>query len=61
VLLSPGSAGPTFRHAAFRPIPAALSGRPTPEIDTMVSQSARIWNYWLGRNDNYAAGSLAVR
>ena len=28
---------------------------PLDEIDTSVSHSARIWNYWLGGKDNYAA------
>ncbi|MFD0689162.1 SAM-dependent methyltransferase [Actinomadura fibrosa] len=27
---------------------------PTPEIDTSVSHSARIWDYWLGGKENYA-------
>jgi SAM-dependent methyltransferase len=26
---------------------------PSPEIDTSVPHSARIWNYWLGGKDNY--------
>jgi O-methyltransferase involved in polyketide biosynthesis len=26
---------------------------PPPEIDTTVSHSARIWNYWLGGKDHY--------
>src|SRR6266700_3544172 len=26
-----------------------------PGLDTTVSHSARIWNYWLGGKDNYAA------
>ena len=26
---------------------------PSPEIDTTVPHSARIWNYWLGGKDNY--------
>jgi hypothetical protein len=26
---------------------------PLGEIDTTVSHSARIWNYWLGGKDNY--------
>jgi S-adenosyl methyltransferase len=26
---------------------------PTPLIDTAVSHSARVWNYWLGGKDNY--------
>ena len=28
--------------------------RPGPKLDTTVSHSARIWNYWLGGKDNYA-------
>jgi hypothetical protein len=31
-----------------RPEPAA-----SPEINTTVSHSARVWNYWLGGKDNY--------
>ncbi len=27
--------------------------KPSPVIDTNVSHSARVWNYWLGGNDNY--------
>jgi S-adenosyl methyltransferase len=27
-------------------------------IDTTVPHSARIWNYWLGGQDNYAIGRL---
>jgi S-adenosyl methyltransferase len=30
-----------------------------PELDTSVSHSARIWNYWLGGTDNYAADRQA--
>jgi hypothetical protein len=29
--------------------------QPDPGFDTSVSHSARIWNYWLGGKDNYAA------
>ena len=29
------------------------SGEPLDEIDVAVPHSARIWNYWLGGNDNY--------
>ena len=29
-------------------------GRPGGKLDTTVSHSARIWNYWLGGKDNYA-------
>jgi hypothetical protein len=31
----------------------ADSGAARPKIDTTVSHSARIWNYWLGGKDNY--------
>jgi S-adenosyl methyltransferase len=27
--------------------------QPSPEIDTTMSHSARIWDYWLGGKDNY--------
>jgi O-methyltransferase involved in polyketide biosynthesis len=33
--------------------------QPVPELDTTVSHSARIWNYWLGGKDNYAVDRLA--
>ncbi|MGH4015502.1 MAG: SAM-dependent methyltransferase [Pseudonocardiaceae bacterium] len=29
------------------------SREPPPDIDTSVSHSARVWNYWLGGKDNY--------
>ncbi|MGH4017828.1 MAG: SAM-dependent methyltransferase [Pseudonocardiaceae bacterium] len=29
------------------------SGEQPPDIDTSVSHSARVWNYWLGGKDNY--------
>jgi hypothetical protein len=32
---------------------APSSSGQLPEIDTSVSHSARIWNYWLGGKDNY--------
>jgi hypothetical protein len=31
--------------------PPALA--PSPQIDTSVSHSARVWDYWLGGKDNY--------
>ena len=31
----------------------ADSGAAPPKIDSTVSHSARIWNYWLGGKDNY--------
>jgi len=33
--------------------------KPAPELDTTVSHSARIWNYWLGGKDNYAVDRQA--
>jgi O-methyltransferase involved in polyketide biosynthesis len=32
----------------------AAAGRASPKLDTTVSHSARIWNYWLGGKDNFA-------
>jgi hypothetical protein len=31
------------------------AGSPEPKFDTSVPHSARVWNYWLGGKDNYAA------
>jgi S-adenosyl methyltransferase len=33
----------------------ASAGPATPKIDTTVPHSARVWNYWLGGKDNFAA------
>jgi hypothetical protein len=30
----------------------------SPELDTTVPHSARVWNYWLGGEDNYVADRL---
>ena len=47
---------------------SAAHGEPGPEIpdgtagtliDATVPHSARIWNYWLGGNDNYAVDRVA--
>jgi hypothetical protein len=38
---------------------AVTPARPAVELDTTVSHSARIWNYWLGGKDNYAVDRLA--
>jgi len=35
-----------------RPAPGGEQA-PHPKIDTTVPQTARVWNYWLGGNDNY--------
>jgi hypothetical protein len=32
---------------------------PAPLIDTTVSHSARVWNYWLGGKDNYPVDRMA--
>jgi O-methyltransferase involved in polyketide biosynthesis len=37
-------------EGAEDPVPGL---QPSPEIDTTVPHSARIWNYWLGGKDNY--------
>jgi O-methyltransferase involved in polyketide biosynthesis len=37
----------------------AAAGGTGPVIDTTVSHSARIWNYWLGGKDNYPADQEA--
>src|SRR4051812_21862146 len=37
-----------------RTSPMTTQGKAGPHIDTSVSHSARIWNYWLGGKDNYA-------
>jgi len=34
---------------------ASHAGQPARDIDTTVAHPARIWNYWLGGKDNYAA------
>lgn len=34
-------------------------GEPVPVIDTTVSHSARVWNYWLGGKDNYPVDRMA--
>jgi len=34
---------------------AAAAGDPTPELDTGAPQSARIYDYWLGGKNNFAA------
>ncbi|HEV2260330.1 MAG TPA: SAM-dependent methyltransferase [Streptosporangiaceae bacterium] len=36
------------------------AGRPGLKLDTTVSHSARIWNYWLGGKDNISQVVLAV-
>jgi S-adenosyl methyltransferase len=33
----------------------ASAGAGAPRVDTTVPHSARVWNYWLGGKDNYAA------
>jgi hypothetical protein len=39
--------------------PITSSG-PTPEINTSVPHSARMWNYWLGGKDNYLVDQQAA-
>ena len=60
---NPGQGEPLARASgADDPTPddaAAVPARPDPGFDTTVSHSARIWNYWLGGKDNYAAAREA--
>ena len=37
----------------------AAAARPGLKLDTTVSHSARIWNYWLGGKDNFAVDRQA--
>jgi O-methyltransferase involved in polyketide biosynthesis len=37
-----------------------MSDDPVSRIDTTVPHSARVWNYWLGGKDNYAADRAAA-
>ena len=37
----------------------AAAARRGPGFDMTVAHSARIWNYWLGGKDNYAADRQA--
>jgi hypothetical protein len=51
---------PRRRYGARRDSVAVVTenslpdGQPAAEIDTTVSHSARVWDYWLGGKDNYA-------
>src|ERR1700688_1661997 len=38
---------------------AAAPAGQGPKLDTTVSHSARIWNYWLGGKDNFAVDRAA--
>jgi hypothetical protein len=38
---------------------SATSSQHGPKIDTSVPHSARVWNYWLGGKDNFAADRAA--
>jgi S-adenosyl methyltransferase len=40
---------------ATRMAPMAADEYPSPPLDTTVSQPARVYNYWLGGKDNFAA------
>jgi S-adenosyl methyltransferase len=37
-----------------------VAGKPAPELDTGYAHSARIYNYWLGGKDNFAADREAA-
>jgi hypothetical protein len=54
---TPGIPAPVKDPLMANGIPAARGGPAAggrPVIDTAVSHSARIWDYWLGGKDNYA-------
>jgi hypothetical protein len=48
-----------MRHLAEERFCSPMNGsdtsspKPLPGVDTSVSHSARVWNYWLGGKDNY--------
>jgi hypothetical protein len=46
-----------YRHeaAAPRPEEGSVTDQPLPGIRPEIPHGARIWNYWLGGKDNYAA------
>ncbi|MUL41163.1 SAM-dependent methyltransferase [Streptomonospora sp. PA3] len=35
--------------------PASSAAGPIPDVDTTVPHTGRVWNYWLGGRDNFAA------
>ena len=45
---------------SFRSVPASTSSAATWELDTGVAHPARVYNYWLGGKDNYAADREAA-
>ena len=45
---------------SFRSVPASASNADTWELDTGVAHPARVYNYWLGGKDNYAADREAA-
>ncbi|GAA4916972.1 SAM-dependent methyltransferase [Streptomonospora salina] len=52
--------GPGTPGAPGAPGGSGASGEaPRPPVDLSVPHSARVWNYWLGGDDNYAADRVA--
>jgi S-adenosyl methyltransferase len=47
------------RQSAERKGTSKSNASPGPPIDTAVSHSARVWNYWLGGKDNYEVDQMA--
>jgi len=44
----------------FRSVPANGSGREAVPLDTSVAHPARVYDYWLGGKDNFAADREAA-
>src|SRR5260370_33742058 len=48
-------------HQTGKPVPGDPGRGPAPGVDTGHAHSARIYNYWLGGKDNYAADREAAQ
>jgi hypothetical protein len=55
----PRSQQPSSSHLAEKPATAA-GDRPPPGIDATVPTAARMYDYWLGGHDNFAADRIAA-
>lgn len=50
---------PRPRTAPDWPTARASGTQRVPTLDTSVPNSARVWNYWLGGNDNFSVNRMA--